>query len=69
MQGDRGLSAVVVMERPQRRDVEVGEHVTVHHENVSSKPNWCGEANGAGGVEGFGLDGVVHAHARDHVAR
>jgi len=55
MQGDRGLSAVVVMERPQRRDVEVGEHVTVHHEErlVEAKLGG-GEANGAGGVEGSG---------------
>ena len=38
--------------------------------NVSSKPNCAGgEADRAGGIEWFGFDGVVHAHAGDHVAR
>ena len=47
------------------REVEVGEHVAVDHEERARRcrPSSGGEADGAGGVERLGLDGVVQRHA------
>ena len=52
------------MEGDQRADVEVGEDVAVDHEEPLVDAGLeGGEADGAGGVERLGLDGVVQLHA------
>ena len=47
----------------QRGEVEVGEHVAVDHDEALVDAGVAGgEADGAGGVERLGLDGVVEPH-------
>ena len=47
------------------RDVEVGEHVAVDHDEALVDAGVArGEADGAGGVERLGLDGVVELQRR-----
>ncbi len=70
MQRDGGRSPVLEVEGLQGRDVEVREHIAVHdQERLVEAEHRGGETNGARGVEGFGFDGVVDAHAGDDVAR
>ena len=70
MQRDRGLSPVFVVEGLQGRDVEVGKDVAVDDEERLVETEFRrGEADGAGGVERFGLDGVADANAGDLIAR
>ena len=52
------------MERDERGDVEVGEHVTVgDDERLVDARRVGGEADRAGGVERLRLDGVVQPRA------
>jgi hypothetical protein len=64
VQGDGALATVLLVERDQRADVEIGEDVAVDHdEPLVDAGVERGEADGAGGVERFGLDGVVEVDA------
>ena len=55
----------LVVERPQRADVEVGEHVAVDDEEAVVDAGVEGrEADGARRVERLGLDGVVQRRPR-----
>ena len=65
-----GFGPAHVVERDQRADVEVGEHVAVHHEKALVDPDVAGrEPDGAGGVERLGLDRVGAASPRRSVRR
>jgi hypothetical protein len=58
-EADGGLGAVAAVEGDQRGDVQVGQDVAVdHHEGVVDPGVVGGEADGPGGVERAGLDGV-----------
>jgi hypothetical protein len=63
-EGDGALGAALAVERHQRREVEIGEHVAVDdHEGLVDPAEAGGEADGTGRVERFGLDGVGQADA------
>ena len=64
MERDGGFGAALVVEGDERADVEVGEDVAVDDDELLGDAGVLGgEADGAGGVERLGLDGVVQLHA------
>ena len=65
VQRDRGLGTNAVVEGDQTGDVEIGEHVAVHHDEALVDAGVDGrEADGAGRVEGLIFYGVVQLDAR-----
>jgi len=56
------------MKLQESRHVEVAHDVAIdHQERLVNLGDGGGVTNRARGVEGFGFDGVGHAHASDHV--
>ena len=65
VEGDRALASGGVVEGDEGAEVEIGHHVAVDHdETLVDAGLEGGEADGAGGVERLGLDGISQAHAR-----
>ena len=70
MEGDGALGAALAMKGHQRRQIEIREHISVDDdEGLVDAGERGGEADGAGRVERFGLDGVGHTHAGDPAVR
>ena len=65
MQGDRPLGAALAVEGHEAGQVEVGEHVAVHHdEGLGDAGERRGKAHRARRVERLGLDGVGQPRPR-----
>ena len=70
VEGDGALGAALAVEGDQGRQIEVGEHVAVDHdEGLVDAGEGGGEPDGAGRVERLGLDGIGQPHAGDPAVR